>query len=333
MSMPAHAHAALEFLERVVLTPVVIQFEALTEVQLLPFPGPTLRGVIGRALLESWCEARPLCRADCAEPARCRFYERFARERANPGAGENQPKPWVFEAPPPPGLTALVSSGAVGPPYETHPGPPAGFDLLGRREPWVLAPGAGLDVRVLLIGRHGAWAGELASLLRNRVFDIGPGFGKLAVSREPLRAAPFSLSAEVHPARAARLELLTPLRLDRKGAWSGPGESLVRQIVTSALVRAIKLHDCFCRNDGGRLPRMELPEYRASAGSGRLWRYWLPRRSDHQDRAMEIGGLVGSVELEGELGPIMPLLAAAEQLHVGQGATFGLGRIRTVVWG
>jgi hypothetical protein len=303
----------LEFLERIVLTPVEIQFEALTEVLLPPFPGPTLRGILGQALLESWCKARPLCTGACAHPADCPFYDRFARERAQPEAGENQPKPWVLDVPPPPGLTALVSSGIVAPPYWQASAPPGGFDLLERREPWVLPPGSRFDVRMSLIGRHGIWADEFAQLLCNRVFEIGHRSGRIAISGTPVCQAPFSLSAVSDPVGALRVEIQTPLRLDPKGGWSGSLESLVRQILTSALVRAIKLHDCFCRDDQERLPRMELPRHSFCLRQARLWRYWLPRRSDRQDRMMEIGGLIGSMDLEGDLTAVMPLLAATER--------------------
>jgi len=37
--------------------------------------------------------------------------------------------------------------------------------------------------------------------------------------------------------------------------------------------------------------------------------------------------LLGRFDLKGDLTPFVPLLRAAEILHVGKGATFGLGRI------
>ncbi len=43
---------------------------------------------------------------------------------------------------------------------------------------------------------------------------------------------------------------------------------------------------------------------------------------------MNLGGLVGEIELTGELAPFAPLLHTAQLLHVGKGATFGLGRIQ-----
>lgn len=42
---------------------------------------------------------------------------------------------------------------------------------------------------------------------------------------------------------------------------------------------------------------------------------------------MKLGGLVGDLHLEGDLAPFAPLLRAAEVVHVGKGATFGLGKV------
>ncbi len=53
------------------------------------------------------------------------------------------------------------------------------------------------------------------------------------------------------------------------------------------------------------------------------WHDW-ERYSNRQQTKMVFGGLLGTLDLEGDLAS---LLRAAEILHVGKGATFGLGRI------
>jgi CRISPR/Cas system endoribonuclease Cas6 (RAMP superfamily) len=42
---------------------------------------------------------------------------------------------------------------------------------------------------------------------------------------------------------------------------------------------------------------------------------------------MKLGGVVGRLVLEGDLAPFVPLLRTAEIVHVGKGATFGLGKL------
>jgi hypothetical protein len=42
---------------------------------------------------------------------------------------------------------------------------------------------------------------------------------------------------------------------------------------------------------------------------------------------MKLGGLVGKLVFEGDLHPFTTLLRTAEIVHVGKGATFGVGKI------
>jgi hypothetical protein len=45
---------------------------------------------------------------------------------------------------------------------------------------------------------------------------------------------------------------------------------------------------------------------------------------------MKLGGLVGTLTLECDLSPFAPLLRAAEILHTGKDAAFGLGKIEVL---
>jgi len=55
------------------------------------------------------------------------------------------------------------------------------------------------------------------------------------------------------------------------------------------------------------------------------WIDW-ERYSNRQETKMKMGGFVGDVEFEGELGEFLPLIRAGEALHVGKGTGMGLGR-------
>jgi len=55
------------------------------------------------------------------------------------------------------------------------------------------------------------------------------------------------------------------------------------------------------------------------------WYDW-ERYSSRQAARMSLGGVVGEVEFDGDIGPFLPLLRAGEILHVGKGTAFGLGK-------
>lgn len=42
---------------------------------------------------------------------------------------------------------------------------------------------------------------------------------------------------------------------------------------------------------------------------------------------MDLRGLLGSIEFEGELTPFVPWLYAIQTLHIGRNTTFGMGKI------
>ncbi len=57
------------------------------------------------------------------------------------------------------------------------------------------------------------------------------------------------------------------------------------------------------------------------------WTTWA-RYSARQDRRMEWSGLVGTATYAGDLAPFWPYLVFGQWVHVGKGATFGLGAYR-----
>jgi CRISPR/Cas system endoribonuclease Cas6 (RAMP superfamily) len=76
---------------------------------------------------------------------------------------------------------------------------------------------------------------------------------------------------------------------------------------------------------------VEAPDVRARIAGHRLFHYLLPRHSYRQDKWMDFDGMVGYLDLEGDLDAGMPFARAAEVLHFGQKATFGLGKVRVLV--
>jgi len=59
------------------------------------------------------------------------------------------------------------------------------------------------------------------------------------------------------------------------------------------------------------------------------WYDW-ERYSSRQDRKMKLGGLVGEITFEGNIGEFMPFIKLGEILHIGKGTSFGLGKYETI---
>jgi len=59
------------------------------------------------------------------------------------------------------------------------------------------------------------------------------------------------------------------------------------------------------------------------------WQDW-ERYNAQRKTAMNMGGFLGSVDIEGDLTPFTALLRTAEILHIGRGTPFGLGKMEVV---
>ena len=125
------------------------------------------------------------------------------------------------------------------------------------------------------------------------------------------------------------LHLLTPVRIKSEGR-------LVRQfdfrlLASRMLRRVLDLAELAAGHSSSDyeleveslLARVELVRIVATRTR---WADWQ-RYSNRQGASMKLGGVVGELDLEGDLAPFSTLLRAAEIVHVGKGATFGLGRV------
>jgi hypothetical protein len=82
---------------------------------------------------------------------------------------------------------------------------------------------------------------------------------------------------------------------------------------------------------GVRPPWFDAPTGHFEMVGHRLYHYDLPRHSFRQDKWLAFDGVVGYIDLAGELGQVMPWAHAAEVLHFGQKAAFGLGKVRVLI--
>lgn len=302
------------------------RLEARQPVRLPSYPGFALRGAFGRALRRLACTRGPdtpcgRCPLRRACPY-ARLYEPFAGRRQPYLAGEpTAPHPYLFDP-----VGDFSMQGTAGP---RAPGDEVAFHLLLLGEVGELAPYARLAVERM--GETGLGAARQPFELIAAEAEVGPGrwVPYDGTSPTPYRAG--GRGPELPEGEAVRLRFETPLRL-----VSG-GEPVCEPDVVEIVGRAARRHLAVEHLFGGaprpREEEIEDLEHRARevrAEVGRLTWVDLHRYSGRQRRRHPMGGLVGEVVLRGELEPLLPTLRAAEELHVGKGTSFGLGRVRVV---
>ena len=117
-----------------------------------------------------------------------------------------------------------------------------------------------------------------------------------------------------------------PLRLIRKSRIvSRPA---LRDIVIGGLRRVRALAPETIRHEMKRLwePSLDIAE-KTNARAWRGQRLDLIRWSARQQTEIELRAVAGSIELPDGPGPLLPLFAALQWIHIGKGASIGLGQL------
>ena len=289
---------------------------------LLPsFKGSMLRGALGHALRRSACVMGPGQRCDsCGLRKVClytRLFETFI---------EDEPPPFLK------GQTAA----------------PRPFVLEVEEQKRHFAPGDRLRFDLLLFG-SAVDLQALAGVAVARMAEQGLGERKRRFRAEEISALDASgsfrtLYSEERPvwkawrrrwcrrrttSRKARfvLHFKTPLRLKKDGHLLQ--EVAFRGLVFRMLTRVLELSHFFGNRSAidWELRRfLRQTEGVCVTDQSLAWQD-LKRYSARQGTEMTMGGLVGSLRLEGDLRPFAALLRAAEIVHIGKSTTFGLGQV------
>lgn len=291
-----------------------LEFAVETPLHLPAYAGSTLRGAFGGALRAASCITKQKTCDGCPLIATC-------------------PYAIVFEARPPASAHPLQKFSHVPHPYVIEP------PQWGERD---YLPGETLAFHIVLAGRALeqlaliVWAFVKAF---QRGVGRGDGTGRLlrvvhvgATETPVLAGADTALvdhDTTVAPAptfgAAVTLCFNTPLRLQDNGHRASADEYTPRRLLMT-LVRRIALIAEF--HGTGRLA-LDFPALAAAAerlGSEKTlrWRDWT-RYSSRQQRKMDLGGVIGTWQLTGDLAPFAPFFHLGQWLHVGKEATFGLG--------
>jgi hypothetical protein len=304
-----------------------VVFVARAPVDLPSYLGSTLRGAFGHAFRAVACPAAP--GFDCPAPAGCPYH-------------------LIFETSPPPGSGALRTHEEIPRPFVIAPADVLG-DAAEAQARRLLAAGDELAFELVLIGRAQEFFPYFVVALREvdrigrgrqavelrRIDALGAGSAAprpvYDASDNLVRAAaqPVSLGecAGEPPGGRLAIEFLTQTRLKHEGRFVSRPEFQI--FFRRLLGRLSSLSRFHC----GAPLEVDFRGLIDQAASVRLvrddtrWTSWQ-RYSSRQGRRMEWEGMVGRALYAGDFAPFWSFLCFGQLVHVGHGATFGLGRYR-----
>lgn len=132
--------------------------------------------------------------------------------------------------------------------------------------------------------------------------------------------------------RALRFSIEHPLWVRSQGRDMTPERFAFDKLLTSAMRRVSLL----TRLTTGQAPDLDFKALAQQArgivqtSSDLHWRVWR-RYSARQQRQIRVRGLVGEVDVAGDLAALWPILWLGQWLHVGRSAVMGQGRYRLAV--
>ncbi len=305
--------------------PVRYRFRFLQEEPvLLPrYPGFAWRGMLGHGLRRVACIMGRIRCEGCAMQADC-AYSRLFEPGDGPGGEKRyrrRPPPYLLEVEPLADRRQEAGASLW-----------LGITLLdpARDLPFV--------IQALRRGKwHGGRSGEARFRLEEVLQESRPGSGewKAVWSLSGEGAGPpgaGSVRLPPPPPGRATVELLTPLRMKRRGRLVRPDRFTEEDFFIQLWRRVHELNHHY----GGLEPGLQLscPRERPRAvpvpeGTVR-WQEWT-RYSSRQRCHMKMGGLVGRWEPGGQvLKDWWPLLWYGQWVHLGKATSMGFGRYRLV---
>ena len=301
-------------------------FIADEEAQLPLYLGSTLRGAMGRVFRNNACMTKARICSGCMFVRQCAYAYIFetSKEQVHENNKDNVPlnipHPFVLEPP----LKAKTL-------YRKGEALQFNVVLIGRGIQFlpffISAFGqAGLDG--LGAGRYKFHLSKVEQLSGERKVPLWEG-GNQFLTQPYAQILTDEQDGKV--VNSITLDLQTPLRLIEGGRLSIDisfnllMRGIFRRLYILGLIHGqgaliIPFQDFLARADEVMLRR---PLTQIS------WQEW-ERYSNRQKRTLKMGGLVGRLSYQGDLTLFMPYIRMAQELHVGKGTVFGLGKIALI---
>lgn len=294
-----------------------LHWQTITLTHLPDYAGSMLRGAFGHALRRVACLTRQKECGGCPLLATCAYSTVFSPPpRPNDLQRLSQtPAPYLVE-PPPWGQRRL------------EPGTDWHFDIVLCGRALAELPLITLAFRQAL--ERGIGPGDGRSQLRAIDHEIGDTYHtvyrpELGHFKEHLPTIPEPGKTIPDEIDEIALHFQTPLRLQENGRALPPNR-LTALTLLMAAVRRTALIQTF---HGAGTPDWDFTGLKRLASTitdeKRLeWKDWT-RRSARQQKTMQLGGVVGTWVLRGQLSPFILALHLGQWLHLGKETVFGLG--------
>ena len=279
---------------------------AIDELQLPPYKGSAFRGLFGHALKRTVCVTSMRSCDGCLLRQNCAYAYIF--ETFN-NRGEHVAHPFVIEPPMkenkifPPGDTLLVAMILMGKAINFIPYIIYAFREMGKR-------GIGYS--------RGKFYLKQVTKDGKIIYDFQEQLVHTDFTRDEL------LLGKAQQRSRVRLNFITPTAIKSNGRINGRFDFTA---LIKALKRRIKALSIYHNGKTG----FEF-EYDAAHIAGIKTKtdgikpYSWRRYSNRQEKKIDFSGYIGSMEVEGDLTPYMPLLKAGEIVHVGRGTVYGMGK-------
>ncbi|MDR2689718.1 MAG: CRISPR system precrRNA processing endoribonuclease RAMP protein Cas6 [Azoarcus sp.] len=302
------------------------QFTVNTPIKLPDWSGSMLRGAFGRALRQLSCMTRQKDCAHCPLLNTCPYPAIFA-----PPAFERRILRWIQHFPRPPAPYILEPEGwgarVLGKGEKLR----FGMTLMGRAErelpliveAWKIALRRGLG--------QGSGTAELDEV---SLLPLAPGDETALLycpaQDKQIRKMPSQQLASPPPTtvNSLMLRFYTPLRLQDNGRALPPVKLTTAFLLMSIVRRVALLAEIY----GNGTPDWNFEELAQKAltavGEKALyWRDWT-RYSSRQQCEMDLGGVIGTWRLTGDLSAFFPAIFLGQWLGLGKETVFGLGRYK-----
>ncbi|MBU2461461.1 CRISPR system precrRNA processing endoribonuclease RAMP protein Cas6 [bacterium] len=292
-----------------------LELLAEDEIELPPYSGSTFRGGFGYAFKRIVCFDKDKVCNTCLLKERCAYSYIF--ETLPPKDSEYLKK--LFEIPRP-----FILEPPLGRRYEKGEKIELGLILIGKAIDYLPY----FVVSFKELGRMGLGRKKARFLLNK----VKAGEGEIYSSSDEILkpGGKLNISEIINEAESRNLEkltlnFLTPTRMKLNKEYVSVPEFPV--LIRSLLSRVSSLAYFYC----GEKLNIDYKQMIEDAKKVEIkerhigWFDW-ERYSSRQQASMKLGGIVGKVTYTGDLNQFLPLIALGRYIHVGKGATFGLGR-------